>query len=448
MGFQRKRCMLKGVDSKMSTYYVCSDNIDGREQSRINALCDALRKKGHEAINGGVGPNTIQSHGESSSSTGQIGVFICGGVDIQVFWDFVQGISSGYYHYKRFIYVYASDTATSDKWLTCNGAKNTPTVQAHDDNYSGGQGDAIGKTVHQYCSEHKDIIWYACGKLGCSFDEVIQNFLSGIGAGDDKEEGSSASTIKDAIKEVASFWDGDVEIRVDQDKVKLRKIPDPETDHLENEIVEGKNVHLNSISVQDYLPDTINVLKVHWQGGEDIVIKDDALIERFGEKPKEMDAVKLVIKQDGETNTPSMTPTADTTTATSDTSISDSTVEDTSSASNSAYEEVPVDTYEEAQTFAKTEWAKIRRDNGHEIELKVIGDVNYKPAWVHVKLYSYPTDMWMYIKAGNHELSENGEFNTNLTLVDYPPSLGEFNETDSEEETEEEEETTDNEVVT
>lgn len=239
-----------------------------------------------------------------------------------------------------------------------------------------------------------------------------------------------------------------MEIRVDQDKVKLRKIPDPETDHLENEIVEGKNVHLNSISVQDYLPDTINVLKVHWQGGEDIVIKDDALIERFGEKPKEMDAVKLVIKQDGETNTPSMTPTTDTTTATSDTSISDSTVEDTSSASNSAYEEVPVDTYEEAQTFAKTEWAKIRRDNGHEIELKVIGDVNYKPAWVHVKLYSYPTDMWMYIKAGNHELSENGEFNTNLTLVDYPPSLGEFNETDSDEESEEDEETTDSEVVT
>ena len=439
----------------MSTYYVCSDNIDGREQSRINALIDALKKKGHEAINGGVGPNTVQSHGQSSSSSGQIGVFICGGVDIQVFWDFVQGIGS-YYHYKYFIYVYASDTATTDKWLTCNGAKNTPTVQAHDDNYSGGRGDAIGKTVHQYCTEHKDKIWYACGRLGCTFDEVIENFLKGIGAGDDKEEGSSASTIKDAIKEVASFWDGDVEITVDQDKVKLRKIPDPETDHLENEIIEGKNIHLNSISVQDYHPDTINVLKVHWQGGEDIVIKDDALIERFGEKPKEMDAVKLVIK-DGESSisptTISNTDTTSTTDTTTDASITDSTTtedttSDTSSTSNTTYEEVPVDTYEEALTFAKTQWAKIRRDNGHEIELKVIGDVNYKPAWVHVKLYSYPTDMWMYIKAGNHEISENGEFNTNLTLVDYPPSLGEFNETDSDEESEEDEETTDSEVET
>lgn len=179
----------------MADYWVCSDNIDGKENSRIDALVSALKKAGHNATNGGVGPNTIQSHGQTSAAKGQIGAFICGGVDIQVFWDFVQGIGS-YYHYDKFIYVYASDTATSDKWLTCNGAKNTPTVQAHDDNYSGGQGDAIGKTVHEYCSEHKDKVWYACGPLGCSFDDVIQNFLSGAGAGsgsgnknkDDEEE--------------------------------------------------------------------------------------------------------------------------------------------------------------------------------------------------------------------------------------------------------------------
>jgi len=46
-----------------NTYYVCADNIDGKENTYINALCDAVKKKGHEAINGGVGPNTVQSHG-------------------------------------------------------------------------------------------------------------------------------------------------------------------------------------------------------------------------------------------------------------------------------------------------------------------------------------------------------------------------------------------------
>lgn len=464
----------------MGTYYVCSDNIDGKEQSRINALIDALKKHGHEAINGGVGPNTVQSHGQSGSSSGQIGVFICGGVDIQVFWDFVQGIGS-YYHYKRFIYVYASDTATTDKWLTCNGAKNTPTVQAHDDNYSGGRGDAIGKTVHQYCSEHKDKIWYACGKLGCTFQDVINNFLAGIGAGDDGKGDSSASTIKEAIKEVASFWDGEVEIKVEQDTVKLRKIPDPETDHLEESIIEGTNVELNSISIQDYHPDTINILTVHWQGGEDIILKDEDLIARFGEKKKEMDAVKRVVSGGGQSAASNMANSQNlrdksTVSNSSDenntnkfnkfiksqgnnnTNLTGAAGEDTDTESDTdtdsdtetestTYEEVPVTTYEEALHFANVEWAKIRRDNGHEIELKCIGNVNYKHRWVKVKLYSYPTDMWMYIKSVNHEISENGEFGTNITLVDYPPSLGEWNENDSDEESEdEEEETTDEDV--
>ena len=93
-------------------------------------------------------------------------------------------------------------------------------------------------------------------------------------------------------------------------------------------------------------------------------------------------------------------------------------------------------TYEEALEFANTEWAKIRRNNGHQVELKVIGDYQLKPGWIKIILYSYPTDMWMYIKSVSHEISESGEFNTNVTLVDYPPSLGEWNQTE-EDETEE-----------
>lgn len=149
--------------------------------------------------------------------------------------------------------------------------------------------------------------------------------------------------------------------------------------------------------------------------------------------------------------TPSSTTTAVTdTTNTDDTTTGTETAEEEStSVSSTTYEEVPVQTYEEALSFANSEWAKIRRNNGHEVELKVIGDYQYKPGWVHVKLYSYPTDMWMYIKSSNHEISENGEFNSNLILVDYPPSLGEWNESDSDdEETEEDEETTEEEEVT
>lgn len=415
----------------MATYYVCSDNIDGKETSRINALCDALKEKGHEAINGGVGPNTVQSHGQTSGANGQIGVFICGGVDIQVFWDFVQGITRGYYHYKRFIYVYASETATTDKWLTCNGAKNTPTVQAHDDNYSGGQGDAIGKTVHQYCSEHKDIIWYACGKLGCTFDDVIQNFLKGVGAGSDSE-GGSASTIKEAIKDILKMRDGEIECRVVNDTVYINKIPDPEKYTLS--LIEGRDVIQGTINVTDINPNTTNVLTVHWEGGEDIVLRDDKLVERFGEKTEELDAVKRVVS----------------TKEKSDSSSSDTDTDTDSSSSESSVEEVPCETYEEALSFANVEWAKIKRDDGHTIECRVIGSPEWQQGqWVRVYIPSFEEDGYMYITKVSSDESSTGWI-TNLTLVDYPPGFGEPEEakSDDEESEDEEDTTTDEEAAT
>ena len=372
----------------MADYYVCSDNIDGKENSRINALCDALKKKGHTATNGGVGPNTIQSHGQTGGAKGQIGVFICGGVDIQVFWDFVQGIGS-YYHYKRFIYVYASETATTDKWLTCNGAKNTPTVQAHDDNYSGGRGDAIGKTVHQYCTEHKDKIWYACGPLGCSFNDVIQNFLKGEGAGNENnEESNSASSIKQALKEVLSGWDGDVECYIREDTVFVHKIPDPTTAQIV--LAEGRDVFYDGVKVTDVNPTTINDLTVIWNSTK-FHFRDEELIKRFGEVKSE-----ITIENEDVTNS------------------------------------------SEAKAVANTEWAKIKRDNGHSLECKAIGGAQWQEGqWVRVYLPSFDIDDYMYLV----KVSQNDDHDwiSNLKFTDYPPSLGEpREETETEEDTEEE----------
>lgn len=421
----------------MTDYVVGCDNIVGGESGLIERVCKVLESKGHSAQRLSVGPNFVQSAGLKSSSSGKVAVFIVGGSDIGTYVDFRDGMKNGYYHWKYAWFAFASWTAHS--WITAEDLKHKQLVRAHDDNFSSASSIApyLGKSADYFFKENKQYMNYVYGQTP---EELAKKILSG--GNDDNDEGSSASTIKDAIKEVASFWDGDVEITVDRDKVRLRKIPSPEVDHLPFEIIEGENVHLTSISIQDFHPDTINTLKIHWQGGEDIVLTDTELISRFGEKPKEMDAVKLVVKEDSESK--SSTTVSISTDATDSSTID---TEDTTSVSSTSYEEVPVTTYEEALNFAQTEWAKIRRDNGHEIELKCIGNINYKPAWVHVKLYSFPVDMWMYIKAGSHEITETGEFNTNLTLVDYPPSLGEFNETDSDE-TEEEEETTDSEEVT
>lgn len=423
----------------MSTYVVGADNIDGKEKSYIDICAKKLEAKGHTVERLSVGPSYVQSYGLSGKSSGKIAVFIVGGSDIGTYVDFVTGISKGYYHYKYCWFVFASNTATTDKWITCNGLKNTPLVRAHDDNFSSSSSIApyIGKPAKTYFNANKQYINYVCGAKGSSFDSIAAKLAGG---GEEEESDSSASSIKDAICEVASFWDGEVEITVDQGIVKLRKIPDPETNHLENEIIEGVNVHLSSITISDYHPDTVNLLKVHWDGGDDIILRDEDLISRFGEKSREMDAVKKIVKVEDENDTTSTTSSSASTSVdtASEEAITTEEVEETTT-SNTSYEEVPVETYEEALEFANTEWAKIRRNNGHQVELKVIGDYKYKPGWIKIILYSYPTDMFMYIKSVSNEISESGEFNTNITLVDYPPSLGEWNQTDDNEEESEDE---------
>ena len=405
----------------MSDYWVCSDNIDGKENSRIDALVSALKKNGHNATNGGVGPNTIQSHGQSSSSNGQIGVFICGGVDIQVFWDFVQGIGS-YYHYKKFIYVYASDTATTDKWLTCNGAKNTPTVQAWDDNYSGGQGDAIGKTVHQYCSEHKDKIWYACGKMGCSFDEVIQNFLKGEGAGDTDTGDSGKSTggtIKEALQKLLTYWDGEVECYIRDDEVHINKIREPKK-YYSSVLYEGVNVFSDTVNLTDVNPTTCNYLELVWTGGT-ITIKDEVLIKRF-------DVVKttLIANEETETEEDEDKKKKDDEKEEKKTTKSDEKKKDEEEKNVTTVTVDLISNEKEAMEYAQLYWNKLQRENGRVLECQTWGSCSFKNGeWCKVYLPSFKIDGFMYITSVSQS-NDNGDWTSNLKLADYPPGWGKY----------------------
>lgn len=396
-----------------NTYYVCADNIDGKENTYINALCDAVKKKGHEAINGGVGPNTVQSHGLSSGASGQIGVFIVGGSDAGMYVDFRDGIKRGYYKYKMMWVVFASNTATTDKWITCNGLANTPLVRAWDDNYSGSSIESVGQTAKAYFDANSQYIKYACGKLGCTFDDVINNFLAGGGMGSDEGGDSGASTIKEAIKEVMSAWDGEVEAYVRDFKMYIHKIKLPEQD-CNLVLSEGLNIESKSINIKDYCPNNTNKLIVHWNG-DDIIIQDNNRIERFGEKVKELDAVKRVLT----TSAPKK----------------DSSDEETTTSTDKGYEEVPAETYEEALEFARLEWNRCKREDCHEIELSTAGGAEWQEGlWVRVYIPSFDIDGYYYISRVSENMSPT-EWRASLTLVDYPPSFGE-----PEEETEDEEE--------
>ena len=456
----------------MAEVVIGCDINDGNDAKVQNAVASACEKAGHNVEKLAIAPNPFAAYSYSSKATGKVGVYIIAAGTYSIA-DYYYGAAANGGSFKFAVFAIRGDI--SSQVAGREPGFSTRPIGADPDCPASLCANIRGLTFKQMNEKLKDKVKIVGGS---SAEEIAKNVVNAIGGGSDEKGDSSASTIKEAIKEVASFWDGEVEIKVEQDTVKLRKIPDPETDHLEESIIEGTNVELNSISIQDYHPDTINILTVHWQGGEDIILKDEDLIARFGEKKKEMDAVKRVVSGGGQSAASNMANSQNlrdkstvsnssdenntnkfnkfiksqgnnntnlTGAAGGDTDTESDTDSDTETGSTT-YEEVPVTTYEEALHFANVEWAKIRRDNGHEIELKCVGNVNYKHRWVKVKLYSYPTDMWMYIKAVNHEISENGEFGTNITLVDYPPSLGEWNENDSDEESEDEEEDTDEDV--
>ena len=112
----------------------------------------------------------------------------------------------------------------------------------------------------------------------------------------------------------------------------------------------------------------------------------------------------------------------------------DSTTDNSESSSNqdNNKQEIPIIDQEEAIKFGMKELGKIMRDDGHQIELKVIGNINYRVgAWVRTFIPSFGEDGMFFISKAQQEASAESEWITSLTLVDYPPSLskGESNTT-------------------
>ena len=101
--------------------------------------------------------------------------------------------------------------------------------------------------------------------------------------------------------------------------------------------------------------------------------------------------------------------------------------------------EVPIDNYEEAMDFAKREWNKIKRENGHTLECEVQGSCNWEVGeWCKVYLPSFDIDDYMYVIRVSQS-SEGGEWSSNLSLMDYPPGWGKEEIKKDEEENSEEE---------
>ena len=193
---------------------------------------------------------------------------------------------------------------------------------------------------------------------------------------------STGGTIKEALKDVLYHWDGEAECFIRDDTVYIRKIPSPSTATLN--LIEGKNIDLNSVSVSDYNPSSINHLSCEFKE-YNLTIEDEYLIKRFGK-------IGATVKVGGN-----------------------------------------IKTLKEAKSFLQREWNKLKRDNGHVLELKTYGHSKWRQGeWCRVYLPSFNINDYMYITKVSQE--DSGIWSCNLTLVDYPPSFGEPTNENNEEE--------------
>lgn len=343
-------------------------NEDKQTQSQIKKV---LEKAGHTVNVIDVGPGNLQKAMGKKTSKGKVAVFIVNGADLQTYKDAYVGMKNGYYHTK---YCYFGLQGwISPKTCSCEGAKTAKLRKAHDD-YSSASftSDIVGMTTHEVMEKYKDYISYACGS---SVDELANNLVKVMGMESTFTSSNSATSIKEALKDVLSGWDGYVECFIRDDTVHVQKISDPTTAELS--LIESQNVFYDSVSVTSVNPSSVNHLQAAYNG-QIIIIQDESLIKRFGKIG--------------------------------------STVSIPSNIKN----------IKEAQSFLRREWAKLRRDNGRKLECKTLGDTKWKVGkWCRVYLPSYDIDDYMYITKVSQNENNDGDWVCSLSLLDYPPSLGE-----------------------
>lgn len=134
--------------------------------------------------------------------------------------------------------------------------------------------------------------------------------------------------------------------------------------------------------------------------------------------------------------------TGGSTTSSSSSSSSSGDSTSTSSSDNSggnassSVKKVKITDPQEALDFALTEWNKIRRTSGHQLECQVFGSNHWKVGeWCKVYIPSINEYTDMYITKIDNSNDSGSEWLTNLTLMDYAPSLSEPEETEEEETT-------------
>jgi len=351
---------------------------NGNDESTRDTVAKILRKAGHTVEVLGVGPGNLQPEMMKSSSKGKISVYLQAN-SLETYADWEDGLKpGGYYHVKYAYFGLRGDIA---EYESCREPGFHTMKLTHDnDRNDGYEQRYAGKTpaeISELCKKYYTIVPGASAtEIGNNLVKAIDGESLGSDSSSSKSTSSSGTSIKEALKKAVSKWDGDVEIRLENDTVYVNKIKDPTTAKLT--LTEYTNIIYDSLTVNDVNPDTINHLTSKF---DDYALEysDKTLIKRFGEVSKKIKIPKSVKK------------------------------------------------LEEAEEYFNREWNKIRRDDGRSVECKVQGNTHWKTGkWVRVYIPSFYIDDYMYIIKCSHDEDGTGNWTTSLTLVDYPPSFGTF----------------------
>lgn len=352
----------------MSEIVLGCDRNNGNDSTWQNTVAKVLEKAGHTVEKLTIGPNYFASYSYSGKSKGKIGVFLIA-AGLTALCDLYDGNTN-------FKYAYFGIRGDIGNGISSMNDFNTKGI--HKDHH----GDCISKSCDPFNGKTypqiNEITKAKCAAVyGGTAEEMGNNIIKAMG-GDVGSDGSSSSssTIKSAICDVMYNWDGEAELFIRDETIHIQKIRSPLKAKLS--LIEGKNVHSDSITINDYNPSTVNYLTCIFKDYE-LTIQDEVRVKRFGKVPSEV-----------------------------------------------SIEDENIKTLDDAKDFLQREWNKLQRDNDHSLECTVQGNVEWKVGeWCRVYLPSFDIDDYMYIINMSQEDSASDKWKCNLTLVDYPPGFGE-----------------------
>ena len=444
----------------MAHYNVGSDHSGKGDTACIDAVCKVLEEAGHTTTNLGVTPNL---EGRLKKGSGNIGVFIVNGMCLGTIVSCAKMAEAGGCDH---VWFGIPKPIMAEPFNDLETIKTEKLGIAHDDNFSPPDVRAMsGKyTPHELFAQYESVD-YAFGE---TCEEVGKAILNGGNGGDSGNTGTtsegegSVMSGWESLTDLLKPLDGDAMLVVRDDAVIVKRIYPPNKTQLW--AYEGINVVADSVSVSDYSPEIYNTFTVKW--GAEFENEMEFCFEKhkelFGERRTEVEATydvpiadTGVEGEDGATgtgtgtgtgtetnneseddgglfgwllgNNQAKTPTTDAT-ANLGTDGADPSSLGTGTGTDSdepQTEKVPITDKAEAYLFGLKTVGKARRKDGHKIEMKVIGSKYWEVGeWCHIYLPSFDEDVIMFISKVSHESSTDNEWLTNLTLVDYPPSLG------------------------